>query len=108
MEQVGEKQDFESELTRHGMCHEDFELYVRPSAPRHDEWNQDYIVTVYASTAGRCHLYTGGPRQNWVAEFAIDLARGSYGRTSPEDRPAIASPQSNPKESSFLHQRPNR
>ena len=29
MEQVWEKQDFECELTRHGLRHEDFVLHVR-------------------------------------------------------------------------------
>jgi hypothetical protein len=107
MEQVGEKQDFESELTRQGMCHEDFELHVQPSAA-HDEWNQDYVVTVRAATVGLCHLYAGGPRQNWVTQFATDLARGGYGSTSPDERLAIGLPHGNSQESSFPQRRPNR
>jgi hypothetical protein len=84
MEQVGEKQDFEIALTRHGLCHEDFVLRVhRPRVTaRDDEWNQDYMVTVVAVTMDRRQRYTGGPRHNWVRQFASDLASGAYGYPS--------------------------
>jgi hypothetical protein len=81
MEQVGEKQDFEVALTRHGLSHEDFLLRVRrPSvAGDNDEWNRDYVVTVVAVATDRRHSYRGGPRHNWVLQFANDLASGAYG-----------------------------
>ena len=77
MEQVGEKQDFEIALTLQGLCHEDFMLCVRrPRAAAHDDdWNQDYVVTVVAVTSDRGQRYIGGPRHNWVRQFARDLAR---------------------------------
>ena len=55
MEQVGEKQDFESTLTRHGMLHEDFMLRVsRPDETvRDDAWSHDYVVTVDRINARR-------------------------------------------------------
>ena len=49
MEMVGEKQDFEAELSRFGFRHED------------------------------SNIYWGGPRENWVAQFVLDLANGLYG-----------------------------
>jgi len=78
MEQVG-KQDFEIALTRHGLCHEDFMLRVhRPRGTAHDdESNQDCTVTIVAVKPGRRQLYTGGPRHNWVRQFAIDLRAGA-------------------------------
>ena len=82
MEQVGEKQDFESTLTRHGMLHEDFMLRVsRPDETvRDDAWSHDYVVTVVAIAVGAQRRYVGGPRQDWVARFASDVAQGVYGR----------------------------
>jgi hypothetical protein len=81
MEQVGEKQDFEVALTRHGLLHEDFLLRVRrPSvAADNDEWNRYYVVTVVAVATDRRHSYRGGPRHDWVLQFANDLASGAYG-----------------------------
>ena len=81
MEQVGEKQDFESALTRHEMPHEDFMLRVsRPvEAGQEDAWSHDYIVTVVAIALGIRRRYVGGPRRDWVAQFAIDVAQGMYG-----------------------------
>ena len=81
MEQVGEKQDFEVALTRHGLLHEDFLLRVRRTsvAADNDEWNRDYVVTVVAVARGRRHSYRGCPRQNWVLQFANDLVSGAYG-----------------------------
>ena len=77
MEQVGEKQDFESALTRHEMPHEDFMLRV--SRPVEDAWSHDYIVTVVAIALGVRRRYVGGPRHDWVAQFALDVAQGMYG-----------------------------
>jgi hypothetical protein len=113
MEQVGEKQDFESELTRYGMRHEDFMLRVRrPVATAHDDaWNQDYIVAVYAVSSGRRHHYNGGPRQNWVAQFVIDLAQGMYGHPPDEspagNGPVIARPRAGRQQRSPFQRRAN-
>ena len=87
MEQVGEKQDFESVLTRHGMLHENFRLRVsRPVETGNDDaWSHDYIVTVVAIAQGVRRRYVGGPRQDWVAQFAIDVAQGIYGPLQPHD-----------------------
>ena len=81
MEQVGEKQDFESALTQRALRHEDFMLSVHrpvPTAHAHD-WTQDYTVTVVWVITGGGHRYAGGPRHNWVAQFLIDVSRGVYG-----------------------------
>jgi len=81
MEQVGEKQDFESALTRHALRHEDFMLRMsRPvEAAQEDPWSHDYIVTVVAIAPGIRRRYVGGPRHDWVDQFAIDVAHGVYG-----------------------------
>jgi len=81
MEQVGEKQDFESALTRHGLRHEDFVLSVhRPVAAVNDNhWAHDYAVTVVGLAAGNRRSYVGGPRHDWVARFVEDVTHGLYG-----------------------------
>ena len=81
MEQVGEKQDFESALTRHGLRHEDFVLSVhRPVAAVNDNhWAHDYAVTVVGLAAGNRRSYVGGPRHDWVARFVEDVTPGLYG-----------------------------
>ena len=43
------------------------------------EWNQDYFVTVTNVVTERSHVYQGGPRHKWVAQFSRDLANGTYG-----------------------------
>jgi len=83
VEQLGEKQDFESELSRHAIAHEVFALNVlRKRDRRNAEWNQDYSVTVTHVASGRSKVYEGGPRRNWVARCAQDLAQGFYGASS--------------------------
>ena len=82
MEQLGEKQDFESELSRLGFRHEHFALYVAPksSRPARPEQVQDYAVTVVNVLTERQRVYRGGPRWEWVPECARDLATGLFGR----------------------------
>ena len=82
MEQVGEKQDFECELSRLGFKHEDFALYVRrESAPGTETaWVANYTVQVTNIPAARHIIYWGGPGQRWVEEFVADVAKGSYGQ----------------------------
>ena len=38
-----------------------------------------YIVTVVAIAPGIRRRYVGGPRHDWVAQFALDVAQGMYG-----------------------------
>ena len=86
LEQLGERYEFETELTRQGFRHEEFMLHVireRPR-PRKSEWLQRYAVTVVRLRAGRGNVdrrkvYGGGGRRRWVAEFARDLADGAFG-----------------------------
>lgn len=81
MELVGEKQDFEAELSRFGFRHEDFSLCVRRAelASGKTSWVANYAVQVTNHTARKCNVYWGGPRENWVAQFVLDLANGLYG-----------------------------
>lgn len=81
MEQVGEKQDFESELTRLGLRHEDFELYVRRATLNgaRKMWSTNYAVRVSHSVTGKHNIYWGGPGQDWVAQFVEDVRNGLYG-----------------------------
>lgn len=86
LEQLGERYEFETELTRQGFRHEDFALHVmreRPRPPK-SEWAQRYAVTVVQLRADRHKVdrpkvYSGGGRQRWVAAFARDLADGAFG-----------------------------
>ena len=81
IEQVGEKQDFECELSRRRLPHEDFKLRVlRRSEPNGGgaAWNHDYSVAVTYLAAKLTHVYTGGPRRNWVGQFANDLLNDAY------------------------------
>ena len=89
MEQVGEKQDFETALTLHGLRHEDFTLCVcrRAANAQNEAWIHDYIVTVVAAHTGGRHDYTGGPCHDWVAQFVLDVARGVYGHRFEADPP---------------------
>jgi hypothetical protein len=81
MEQVGERQDFESELSRLGMKHEDFHLHVRKAAFNEAKkaWAANYAIRVTNSVTGRRNIYWGGPGQDWVAQFVTDLRNGLYG-----------------------------
>jgi hypothetical protein len=81
MEQLGEKQDFEAELSRLGFRHEDFALYVRRAGlgGAVTRWASHYAVRVTNTRTGKCNIYWGGPGENWVAEFVTDVANGIYG-----------------------------
>jgi hypothetical protein len=97
LEQLGERYEFEAELTRRGFRHEDFALHVlreRPP-PRKSEWLQRYAVTVVQLRADRRKVYRSGGRQHWLAEFARDLADGVFGAPEnsggPPGRPGASS-----------------
>jgi len=80
VEQLGEKQDFESELSRLGFRHEHFVLWIGvvPSdASRRVD--HGYSVTVANVESGQQRVYHGGPGRDWVRECARDLASGVFG-----------------------------
>jgi hypothetical protein len=81
VEQLGEKQEFETELTRLGFKHEDFTLHVLRQVPQSPKtaWSDGYSVTASNVASGRSRVYQGGPNQNWVAQSSLDLANGAYG-----------------------------
>lgn len=84
LEQLGEKQDFEAELSRRGYRHEEFTLHVEPerSSMSRAGWNPRYEVKVTHSPTRTVRSYPGGPRRDWVALFANDLTGGLYGEPS--------------------------
>jgi len=84
MEQLGEKQDFECELSRLGFRHEDFALHVRRAiAPGSGAaWTAKYAVRVTKIPAARHIIYWGGLGEQWVKEFVADVANGIYGQSS--------------------------
>ncbi len=81
MVQLGEKQDFEAELSRLGYRHEDFLLRVRlvrrGNSP--EMWLSDYAVCVTDLRTAKSNIYLGGPRRRWVAQFSADLMEGYFG-----------------------------
>jgi hypothetical protein len=81
MEQLGEKQDFEAELTRRGYRHENFSLRVRRARPDElaDEWSANYFVCVTEMVTSKSNVYLGGPRGTWLEQFSRDLAAGFFG-----------------------------
>jgi hypothetical protein len=82
MEQLGEKQDFEAELSRLGFRHEDFILRVRRARPASARsWAYHYAVRVTNSQSAKSNIYWGGAGENWVAQFARDLTDGYFGRS---------------------------
>ena len=81
MEQLGEKQDFEAELSRLGFRHEDFSLCVRRARPARDAWSSHYAVRVTNCQSGKSNIYWGGLDENWVSQFTRDLADGFFGHT---------------------------
>jgi len=84
IEQLGEKQDFESELSRLGFKHEDFVLYVGiVSSKAPGRVQEDYSVTVANVTTGQQRVYHGGPRHEWLKDCVRDLASGALGSASP-------------------------
>src|SRR5439155_6213935 len=80
VERLGEKQDFEAELSRNGIKHEAFALHVlrRTVQGRKAGSTQDYSVTVTNVITERRHVYEGGAQANWVGQFSRDLANGAY------------------------------
>ena len=80
MEQLGEKQDFEAELSRLGFPHEDFTLRVRRARPATDSWTSHYAVRVTNRQSAKSNIYWGGPSENWVAQFVRDVADGFFGQ----------------------------
>jgi len=88
LNQLGEKQHFEAELSRLGLRHEDFTLHVlrQTSEGQTAERNQNCDVTVTNVVTERRHLYQGAPSRNWVSQFSRDLANGVYG-DAPRERP---------------------
>ena len=81
VEQLGEKQDFESEVSRRGFRRGDFTLQVA-RAPREGSRTcseQDYLVTVVNVVTQAQRLRRGGPRGEWVPNCAADLACGVFG-----------------------------
>ena len=82
MEQLGEKQDFEAELSRLGFPHEDFILHVRRARPAAaDSWDSHYAVRVTNCQSAKSNIYWGGLGENWVVQFARDLADGFFGHS---------------------------
>jgi hypothetical protein len=81
MEQLGEKQDFEAQLSRLGFRHEDFALDVRRAdlGRASKAWTSHYAVRVSNLAIGKRNIYWGGPGENWVAQFVVDAGRGFYG-----------------------------
>ena len=81
MEQVGEKQDFEAELSRLGFRHEDFALHVRRASfgGSNRAWSSHYAVRVTNTAAEKRNIYWGGPGEDWVGQFAADAGNGFYG-----------------------------
>jgi len=82
MERLGEKQDFEAELSRLGFRHEDFALDVRRAdlGPRGNQaLASHYAVRVSNLAMGKRNIYWGGPGEDWVAQFVVDAGRGFFG-----------------------------
>jgi hypothetical protein len=59
LEPLGEKQDFEAQLSQLGLRYEHFTLHVlrQMSEDRRAEWNQDYFVKVTNVLTERSHVY---------------------------------------------------
>ena len=91
IEQLGEKQDFESELSQRGFQHEQFTLHVsRAATAARPARQHDYSVLVTGILVAQQRVYTGGPRHEWVREFARDLASGIFGEATLARRPLPA------------------
>jgi len=93
MEQIGEKQDFECELSRLGFKHEDFALHVRRATAlgTGTAWTTNYAVRVTNIPTAKHIFYWGGPGERWIEAFVADVESGIYGR------PAIRGPGGNPR-----------
>jgi hypothetical protein len=87
IEQLGEKQDFEAELSRRGFRHEHFVLHVVEPRRGKSGWGkQTYSVTVEHVVADRQRVYQGGPGNDWVRECARDLGNGVFGDPMRQER----------------------
>jgi hypothetical protein len=42
----------------------------------------NYAVQVTNLASRKCNVYWGGPRENWVAQFVLDLVNGLYGQSA--------------------------
>ena len=95
MEQIGEKQDFEAELTRQGLKHEDFTLHVRRGGLGGivKGLGSRYAVRVTHVVTGNHRTYWGGTRENWVAQFAHDAATGNYRAMPGRKAPPVWNPR---------------
>jgi hypothetical protein len=80
MERLREKQEFEAELSRLGLRHKDFALQVRPGGLGgiNRDWHANFAVRVSDVVTGSRGIYWGGPGEDWVAQFATDVAKGIY------------------------------
>jgi hypothetical protein len=100
MEQLGEKQDLESELSRRGYSHDAFLLHVRRANALDHGKNPtaNYAVCVTSTATKRSNVYWGGPGKHWLSEFVDDVAIGFYGppemnRTNGHPARAVARPR---------------
>jgi hypothetical protein len=93
IEQLGEKQDFEAELSRRGFRHEEFALHVDTAkgGGASAGWSTRYDVEVRHLPTQTVRAYRGGPRRNWVNAFAKDLLAGLYG--DPTVRLSLQAPE---------------
>jgi hypothetical protein len=94
MEQLGERQDFEAELSRAGIPHEDFVLYVRrvQAKGRAACWTSGYAVCVTRMGVMRQNIYWGGLGRQWLPAFAADLRAGMYAHDARYGRERTAMP----------------
>jgi len=94
MERLGEKQDFESELSRLGFTHEAFKLHVRRAnaTVSDSNWSSRYAVCVTNTITKRQNIYWGGPGKRWISDFSVDVSSGIYG--PPEMSRVAAQPSS--------------
>jgi hypothetical protein len=81
LSELREKHDFEDQLSRVGFRHAEFTLYEtslgRPQ-PKAASCSS-YEVKVTPAPTGTVKTYPGGPKEDWVARFAEDLAGHSTG-----------------------------
>jgi hypothetical protein len=87
IQQLGEKQALEFELSRLGFRHEDFALNIRrepPAAGRPTSIAQ-FEVRVTHIPSRRSKTYRGGLREDWVGHLKDDIASGVYGKPPVRD-----------------------
>src|SRR5215467_14023989 len=89
MEQLGEKQDFELQLSQLGFRHEDFKLHVGQAQSGDGEsvGAGVYAVDLIHVITAKSKIYWGGRGANWVAKAGDDLARGLFGAPPARDVP---------------------